>query len=202
MNLSGEGKLTATIVDVGSPSSNVLSGSQVNVAGSAASIEATSVHMNRGATIKTTSGGVVKASADAAIDGIVDVHGGRMLIGDAEALAAAPIGPVAVGPNGTLRGSGTIQGNLFGSDFGHVTGKKKATLAFGHSPGLMTVEGNVTLEAGTRLEIEIGGAAPGTEYDQLIAMGTINVQGELALSDREFRRRLPAAQYRRLVCIP
>jgi hypothetical protein len=41
----------------------------------------------------------------------------------------------------------------------------------GSSPGVMTVNGNYALNAGGTLQVEIYGATPGTEYDQLKIIG-------------------------------
>ena len=52
----------------------------------------------------------------------------------------------------------------------------------GNSPGILTVEGDVVLEEDTILEMEIGGLTAGTEYDQLVATGSITFNGILDLA--------------------
>jgi autotransporter-associated beta strand protein len=70
-----------------------------------------------------------------------------------------------------LKGNGTYVGGLI------VT--EDATLSPGASPGRLTVEGDLTLEAGSYFEVELNGLTAGTEYDQLVLGGG----GELVLHD-------------------
>ncbi|HKP93893.1 MAG TPA: hypothetical protein VJS88_08340 [Chthoniobacterales bacterium] len=74
---------------------------------------------------------------------------------------------------GTLRGNGTIQGEVRNNG---------GVFAPGHSPGKITVNGNYTQGGNGVLNMEIGGTAPGTEYDQLIVNGTAVLDGTLNVS--------------------
>lgn len=77
--------------------------------------------------------------------------------------------------NGTLLGSGsvTVAGALGGSGTinkgVNVTG---GSISPGNSPGILTIAGDVTMDSGSSLNIEIGGATEGTGYDQLKVDGT------------------------------
>jgi autotransporter-associated beta strand protein len=62
----------------------------------------------------------------------------------------------------TLKGSGTFTGGL-------ITGSG-STLSPGASPGTLTVNGSLTMDAGSTFTVELNGLAAGTEYDQ-VAMG-------------------------------
>ncbi len=76
---------------------------------------------------------------------------------------------------GTLRGSGSVVGNLT------ING---GTHAPGSSPGIMSTSGNYTLAAAATLQIEINGTAPGTQHDQVRAQGassTVTLAGALDL---------------------
>jgi hypothetical protein len=62
----------------------------------------------------------------------------------------------------SLKGTGTITGNF--------TNPSGATIAPGASPGTITITGNLTNVG--NVAIELGGATPGTGYDQILVSGT------------------------------
>ena len=72
---------------------------------------------------------------------------------------------------GFLEGDGVIDGEV-------VSGGK---ISPGSSPGSITVNGSFTQKAGGVLELELGGSAPGGDYDQLVINGTANLGGCLRL---------------------
>lgn len=74
---------------------------------------------------------------------------------------------------GQLIGSGTFKGPIRNNG---------GTVAPGHSPGLMTVNGDYTQGANGVLNLEIGGTTAGTEYDQLKVNGTAALGGTLNIS--------------------
>lgn len=55
-------------------------------------------------------------------------------------------------------------------------------VAPGNSAGLITINGNLTLLAGSQLIIELGGTAQGTSYDALVVNGTVVLGASLSLS--------------------
>ena len=71
---------------------------------------------------------------------------------------------------GVLDGSGTINGDVT-VDGGAVN--------VGHSPGLMTINGNFTMTANGLMNMEIWGTYPGYQYDQLKVSGNTYVNGTL-----------------------
>ncbi|MEY2878807.1 MAG: hypothetical protein RLZZ15_1187, partial [Verrucomicrobiota bacterium] len=73
---------------------------------------------------------------------------------------------------GTLRGNGTINGNV-------VAG---GIVSPGQSPGALTIAGNLTLQTTSQLIIELAGPAQGTDYDFLNVTGTATLGGTLALT--------------------
>lgn len=87
-------------------------------------------------------------------------------------------GPVVVNSTGTLSGSGFIGGPVTVNDGG--------TLAPGNSPGILTVNNQVTLQPGATLSIEVNGLTVGTQYDQLSTTGPVSLSGSLALSFGSF----------------
>jgi hypothetical protein len=56
------------------------------------------------------------------------------------------------------------------------------TIAPGASPGLTAVQGDFTQVDGGRLEIELGGRAPATEFDRLTVTGGATLAGALDVS--------------------
>ena len=72
--------------------------------------------------------------------------------------------------SGTIQGTGTL--NVSGSAF-----TNNGAIGPGTSPGIMTINGDVTFANGSQLDIELAGAGmvAGTDYDQLVVMGTGNV---------------------------
>ena len=55
-------------------------------------------------------------------------------------------------------------------------------MAPGVIAGTLTVYGDVTLEAGSFFDIQLGGTTAGSEYDQLDVFGSVNTQGTLRVS--------------------
>ncbi|MFI4852668.1 MAG: hypothetical protein ACIAZJ_26450, partial [Gimesia chilikensis] len=68
--------------------------------------------------------------------------------------------------------SGTYTGNV---DTTATGTDMSVTLAPGKSPGQVTINGNLTLNADDVLELELNGTAAGTAFDQLIVSGTLNL---------------------------
>lgn len=76
--------------------------------------------------------------------------------------------------------SGAILGGIGG--VGGITINSGGTLAPGHSPGILTVNGNYVQKSGGVLNVEIGGPAPGSGFDQVAVSGSATVDGALNLS--------------------
>jgi hypothetical protein len=121
----------------------------------------------------TNNGGTLQALEGTTISGVggltfvqtsgtIDLAGGNMNF------------PSGVDLNGgQLIGNGTFTGPIRNN--GGIVGP-------GHSPGKITVNGDYTQGANGTLNIEIGGAAAGTGYDQLQVSGTAALGGTLNLS--------------------
>lgn len=132
---------------------------------------------NTTAVAKTGTGTWVLGGANT-YSGGTTVSAGTLLVNNATG-SGTGTGAVTVS-GGTLGGGGIISGA--------VTIASGGTLAPGNSPGILTVAGNVALNAGSNYAIEIGGnGAPGlaTGYDQLVASGaasTVTLAGGLSVS--------------------
>ncbi|MEK7750606.1 MAG: hypothetical protein AAB654_01725, partial [Acidobacteriota bacterium] len=72
---------------------------------------------------------------------------------------------------GTLKGTGTITGNVTNTG---------GTVAPGASPGILTINGTYVQGPSGALSMEIGGTTAGTLYDQLIVNGDVALGGTLS----------------------
>ena len=105
--------------------------------------------------------------------GTVDVIvNGRILIGEGQIDDVAQ-STILVGSGGTLAGDGTIIGDVV------LNG---GSLSPGHSPGLLTIDGDLRLGSNSVLDIEIGGLLGGSLYDQLAVTGDATFDGQLHIS--------------------
>jgi hypothetical protein len=80
---------------------------------------------------------------------------------------------------------GTFQftaGRLSVDSFAGNLVNEGGTISPGASPGLTAVQGDFTQAGGGRLEIEIGGRAPATEFDRLTVTGAATLAGALDVS--------------------
>jgi Concanavalin A-like lectin/glucanases superfamily/HYR domain/Secretion system C-terminal sorting domain len=68
---------------------------------------------------------------------------------------------------GKIGGTGTLNGN--------VTCGTGGGFAPGASPGCITINGNLAMNSGSTLTMEIGGTTPCTQHDQLIVNGTVTL---------------------------
>lgn len=111
--------------------------------------------------------GTVNVSA-----GTLDLSGGYTDAGGSLVLAGGNLTAPAAGlvlNTGQLSGVGTVTGNLI----------HNGTLNVGSSPGTMTIAGDLTLGAGSTLNIELGGTTQGVNYDLLQVTGTANLNGTM-----------------------
>lgn len=89
---------------------------------------------------------------------------------------------------GALLGFANINGNL------NVSGGR---IVPGSSPGLMTVSGDLNLDANSIVDIEIAsnGGVQGTDFDCIIVQGNANLAGQLNLRDISGGTLVPGGQY-------
>jgi hypothetical protein len=98
-------------------------------------------------------------------------NGGRVRIDSTLRLETSAIFSNQAG--GRIEGNGVIE-NL-ASSFSNTGG----VIAPGLSTGILTVQGNFSQGANGELEIEWGGATPGTLHDQLVVTGNVSLAGTL-----------------------
>ncbi len=150
---------------------NITGGGQVNSAGDA--------HMAIG---NSSTGSVT-------VDGTGSTWsvGGNLIVNDTGSTETSPTltvrngGVISVGgtngvelffSTGTLKGNGTIAGNVFNG----------GVVAPGSAVGALHVNGNYTQATFGQLLIELAGTTPGTQYDQLLVSGTVALGGTLQVS--------------------
>jgi len=96
--------------------------------------------------------------------GTTQVNAGLLLVNGTN----SGIGAVNVNNSAVLGGTGSISGA--------VNINNTARLAPGGSPGSLA-SGSVTYSAGTFFDIELNGTTPGTQHDQLVAVGSVALNG-------------------------
>ncbi len=124
-------------------------------------------------TMTLTHGGTahVSGAVTTGSNGSIDATGGAFTIGSASTLAS--VGQILVNDGGSLGGSGTVTGNLEVANGGVVAPGDPATL---------TVNGNYTADAGSEIDLQIGGTSS-ADYDHLVVTNllTINSGAKLEL---------------------
>lgn len=79
-------------------------------------------------------------------------------------------GGAYVGFGGVLKGSGVLYGGIYVQGGGR--------LAPGQSPGCLTSNNDVSMEANSHFDVDLGGTTPCTGYDQLIVNGQVSFYDE------------------------
>jgi gliding motility-associated-like protein len=119
-------------------------------------------------------GGVNKISAGTVILSGVHTYTGTTLVEDGTLLingstsSQTNVIPVA-NRTGTLGGIGTINGN--------VSLQTRGILNPGNTIGALTINGNLTMVTGSTFAVDLNGATVGTENDQIVVNGTVDITG-------------------------
>lgn len=126
-----------------------------------------------------TGSGILALAATNTFTGASTISVGTLLVNGSTASGAS----FAVSSGATIGGTGTISGA--------VTLASGATMAPGASPESLGV-GDFTSTAGSNVVFEIGGTTAGTNYDQIIATGTVTL-GDATLVLTPFNAFVPSA---------
>jgi hypothetical protein len=94
------------------------------------------------------------------------------------------VGSVVV-DSGTFQADGSLTDGSFTVNGGLLDGTgvissvtmTGGTLKPGDSPGVLVIQGNLSMTSGTVFEAELNGPLPGSSYDQLQVNGTVNLNG-------------------------
>jgi T5SS/PEP-CTERM-associated repeat protein len=127
--------------------------------------------------VTVTAGGLLASKSTLAVGrtGVLRLSGGSTVIGQT---SEAPIPGTLLVAN---RGLFLLGGRVIGS----VAVRPGGVFLPGFSPGKATIEGNLTLAAGSALEVELGGTGAGAGYDQIEAAGTVTLAGHLDIVFRD-----------------
>ena len=134
--------------------------------------------INNGTLKKSAGAGVMQFAAPLMNSGLVQAGAGTLSFSGTYAQSA---GTTEVLPGATLQtatlslNGGSLVGN--GTIAGHVD--NHAVVAPGASPGTLTINGDYVQASNGALNIQIGGTAPGTQYDQLLVSGNVTLGGTL-----------------------
>ena len=102
--------------------------------------------------------------------GRLGLNGGYAQFSGATRLFGASIQvPVGFDLAGELSGDGTFIGSV----------TNRGVVRPGQGAGRLTIQGHYTQTAGGTLDVELGGAAAGTQYDQLVVTGNAGLNGTL-----------------------
>ncbi|MDQ6622325.1 MAG: PEP-CTERM sorting domain-containing protein, partial [Verrucomicrobiota bacterium] len=121
-------------------------------------------------TFEATNGGVLSLPIGyTQTAGVTRVSGG----GTINAINNSVLQTITIS-GGRLEGNGTINANVANS----------AVVAPGLSAGQLSITGDLSLTSSSNLQFEIGGTAPGTQYDVLTEAGTValNLNGTLSVT--------------------
>jgi uncharacterized repeat protein (TIGR01451 family) len=137
--------------------------------------------VNNGTLKKSAGAGVMQFAAPVMNSGLVQASAGTLNFtgtyaqstGTTDVQTGATLQTATLSLNGgSLIGNGTIAGTV----------DNHAVVAPGASPGTLTINGDYVQASNGVLNIQIGGTAPGTQYDQLLVSGNVTLGGTLNVS--------------------
>jgi fibronectin-binding autotransporter adhesin len=119
-----------------------------------------------GQTVKQGAGTLYLDAGASAFTGTNQVQAGTLIVGSTAGSNALLGGDVTVAANAGLGGHGQILGN--------VSMASGSTLSPGNSVGTLTVDGDLTMAAGSTIDAELGAAGAG---DKVVVGGNLNLGG-------------------------
>lgn len=123
--------------------------------------------------LKKIGSGVLTLSGNNSYSGTTIVSAGTLKVANTTGSATGS-GTVTVNSGAKLAGSGFIAGQ--------VTIGSGGTLAPGNSPGILTVNNQVTFQLGSTFNAEVNGLTAGSGYDQLATTGPVALTGTLSMT--------------------
>jgi fibronectin-binding autotransporter adhesin len=155
-----------TINSLAGAGSVILSGGTLSVGTTAATTTFSGVVSSTGNLVKST--GTLTLTGTNTWTGTATVTNGGVLIVDGSITAA----PTTVSSGGTLAGTGSVAG---------ITSAGQVSPG-DNGPGTLLSNGNVVLQPGGTLSVELNGTAPGSQYDVLSVHGTISLGSTLSVA--------------------
>jgi hypothetical protein len=150
--------------------STIAAGTVVEISGAAGAFDAMNTLAVNAGTFRVTGGQSFNPSATTTI-----TNTGLIEIGVTSTLTSDLI----VNSGGTVRGAGTLAGNLTYNTTGGTLGPGQVPGNTG--PAVLTVTGNLTLNANTAAAFKLNGSTTSTGYDQLTVNGSVDL-GNAVLS--------------------
>lgn len=188
-SINGTG--TTASLDVAGGLTNGTDGTIALLPGSGGARTLPTALTNNGLIIVGTAATIGTANASYVNNGTIDASGGNLTLpltgttpvftnqgtitvgaGLTVAVQGGAAGTFANAGTGTLAGHGTF-------DVSSTTFTNNGTVAPGGSPGALTFIGTYSMGASAVLSVELGGATPGTQYDQVVVGGTGTLAGTL-----------------------
>jgi outer membrane autotransporter protein len=80
-----------------------------------------------------------------------------------------------------LYGPGTVNGDLF-NGVNTIYSSSTVYVGGGQYPGTLTINGNYTQDGNSTIDVNLGGATPSTQYDQMKVSGTASLNGALTVN--------------------
>lgn len=117
----------------------------------------------------------ITAAGGVTVDGILGLSIGNVVTADT---------PVTVATTGRLRGAGTIAGTISVSGVLAPAGDAAAT-----SPHGQLKIGQLSLQSGSLLELQVAGPGAGAEHDQIVVTGGVSIGGALLSLDASYAPR-------------
>ena len=141
------------------PIFNVIKSGQWDIGGGSTVTVSDLVSIDTASQLLVHDTGTTLTFTDMVLNGFLSVHNGAEAFG----------GLIGLGPTGQIGGNqGRIHADVMGTD-GRITP--------GNSPGLLQIDGNVTLSGQAALELEIAGNQAGISYDVLQVTGNLQMSG-------------------------
>jgi autotransporter-associated beta strand protein len=144
-----------------------------------------------GGTLQKEGPGTLALTQANTYDGGTNILSGRLLVNNATGSGVGS-GDVLVDAGGTLGGTGFVG---TGADASNVTVNANGRISPGVDAGLLTVSGNVSLASGSFLDVELGGANAGVDFDKLVVNGAATLGGTLNISQLEGFTPTPGSTY-------
>jgi fibronectin-binding autotransporter adhesin len=134
--------------------------------------------VNFGTLQKSGGSGVLQFDAPISNRGLLRVESGTMEFGGTYTQTA---GKTSIAAGATLETDkiSLNGGSLTGNGTVAATVANRATVSPGQSPGTLTIDGDYVQSPDGALDIQLGGTAPGTQYDRLLVSGSVTLDGTL-----------------------
>jgi autotransporter-associated beta strand protein len=165
LDISSHAAGSVTIGSLEGSGNVFLGANNLNVGSNNTTTTFSGVMSGTGGSLTKTGTGTFTLSGANTYTGATTVTGGTLLVNGSTSSSSA----VTVNSGTTLGGTGAIGGS--------VTVNFGGNLSPGTSPGILHT-GAVTLNSGSNFQVDINGTTPGTQYDQLIVTGNVNLNGD------------------------